>query len=228
MLQLRNRHSNSSVNHDYATIRAEIDPLSDPQGQPSTLHELREIEIGNIEKEIKDVSAALTSRYKSQIVDVPIHLTIYRQGQFDLTLYDLPGIYYGDKHAEELITKMWKRYISKPNALILYTIPCTVDLNTSQALSLAREVDPKGERTLTVATKIDLRVKSSFADNFAKLAGSLGIICVRNRSKEEIESGLSFEDCKLKERQEFEAPDLFFIPQESRGIDSLILKLVQI
>ena len=53
---------------------------------------------------------------------------------------------------------MWKRYISKLNALILYTIPCTVDLNSGQALSFAREVDPKGERTLTVATKLDLRV----------------------------------------------------------------------
>jgi GTPase Era involved in 16S rRNA processing len=103
-------------------------------------------------------------------------------------LYDLPGIYYGDKQVEELIMKMWKRYIQKPNALILYTIPCTVDLNASQALSLAREVDPKGERTLTVATKVDLRVPSTFADNYAKLSGSLGIICVRNRSKEEIES----------------------------------------
>jgi dynamin 1-like protein len=100
---------------------------------------------------------------------VPIHLTIYRQGQFDLTLYDLPGIYYGEKKVEEMIQKMWHRYICKPNALILYTIPCTVDLNTGHALSLAREVDPKGERTLTVATKIDLRVKSSFVEQFAKL-----------------------------------------------------------
>ena len=78
----------------------------------------------------------------------------------------MPGIYYGDKPVEELIGKMWKRYISKPNALILYTIPCTVDLNSGQALSFAREVDPKGERTLTVATKLDLRVQSSFAEEF--------------------------------------------------------------
>jgi dynamin 1-like protein len=111
----------------------------------------------------------LQARYKCQIVDVPIHLTIYRLGQFDLTLYDLPGIYYGEKKVEDMIQKMWHRYISKPNALILYTIPCTVDLNTGHALSLAREVDPKGERTLTVATKIDLRVKSSFVEQFAKL-----------------------------------------------------------
>lgn len=123
---------------------------------------------------------------------------------------------------------MWKSYISNPNALILYTIPCTVDLNTSQALSLARSVDPKGDRTLTVATKIDLRVKSSFAENFAKLSGSLGIICVRNRSKEEIESDMSFEECKQKEVQEFESPDLQFIPAESRGTNCLIIRLVSV
>lgn len=121
---------------------------------------------------------------------------------------------------------MWIRYISKPNSLILYTIPCTVDLNTGHALSLARDVDPKGERTLTVATKIDLRVKSSFAEQFAKLAGSLGIVCVRNRSREEIEAGLSFNDVKQKEKLEFEAPDLNFIPKESRGTENLIQRLV--
>lgn len=90
----------------------------------------------------------------------------------------------------------------------MYTIPCTVDLNTGHALSLAREVDPKGERTLTVATKVDLRVKSSFSEQFAKLQGSLGIVCVRNRSKDEIEAGLSFEDVRKREKLEFEHPDL--------------------
>lgn len=59
---------------------------------------------------------------------------------------------------------MWYRYISRPNALILYTIPSNVDLNAGHALSLAREVDPKGERTLTVATKLDLRDTTSFSD----------------------------------------------------------------
>ena len=121
---------------------------------------------------------------------------------------------------------MWHRYISKPNALILYTIPCTVDLNTGHALSIAREVDPKGDRTLTVATKIDLRVQSSFTEQFLKLKGTLGIICVRNRSKEEIEGGMTFDQVREKERQEFEGPDLAFIPLESRGTENLVLKLV--
>ena len=55
VLQLRNRQPSSSVKHDYATIRAEMDPMHEIQGQPSSLHELREIDIKDIENEIKAI-----------------------------------------------------------------------------------------------------------------------------------------------------------------------------
>ena len=41
--------------NDYATIRAEIDPL-DPDYAQDTLHNLKEIEIAKIEEEIKNIS----------------------------------------------------------------------------------------------------------------------------------------------------------------------------
>jgi len=74
VLQLRNRSASSSVTYDYATIRAEVDQ----DAQHNNLHELREIEIKNIEKEIRDISEALTKLYKTPIVNKAIHLTIYR------------------------------------------------------------------------------------------------------------------------------------------------------
>jgi hypothetical protein len=120
IMQLRNRLPSDAKKQDYATIRAEADPMLG--GEAPQAKEI--LDLNMIEHEIRQLSTELTTRHKAKIVDVPIHLTIYRQGQFDLTLYDLPGIFYGDRQMEDTITHMWRRYISKPNAVILYTIPC--------------------------------------------------------------------------------------------------------
>ena len=47
-------------------------------------------------------------------------------------------------------------YISQPNALILALTAANQDIANSDALKLAKEVDPTGERTIGVITKIDL------------------------------------------------------------------------
>lgn len=47
-------------------------------------------------------------------------------------------------------------YIRPQNALILALSPANADLANSDALQLAREVDPRGDRTIGVITKIDL------------------------------------------------------------------------
>jgi len=48
------------------------------------------------------------------------------------------------------------RYISNPNSIILAISSANTDIATSEALKLAREVDPDGNRTLAVITKLDL------------------------------------------------------------------------
>ena len=47
-------------------------------------------------------------------------------------------------------------YISNPNSLILAISPANYDIANSDALKLAREVDPEGLRTLGVMTKMDM------------------------------------------------------------------------
>jgi len=79
-----------------------------------------------------------------------------------LTLVDLPGLFYGDKEATALIKDMYMNQIKNKNAIILYVTACTNDLNTGEALALARQADPENQRTLTVATKIDLCEKEHF------------------------------------------------------------------
>lgn len=97
------------------------------------------------------------------MLNEPINLRIYKKNYVDLTLVDLPGIYYGDDHATNLIKGMINHYIENVNSIILYVTPASSDLNTGEALSLARKVDPDSRRTLTIATKIDKREKASFA-----------------------------------------------------------------
>jgi len=48
------------------------------------------------------------------------------------------------------------KYITPENALILALTAANTDLANSDALQIARGVDPEGERTIGVVTKIDL------------------------------------------------------------------------
>ncbi|CAL5432422.1 unnamed protein product [Camellia sinensis] len=79
----------------------------------------------------------------------------------NLTLIDLPGL---TKVAVEgqpesivqNIENMVRSYVEKPNCIILAITPANQDVATSDAIKLAREVDPAGERTFGVLTKLDL------------------------------------------------------------------------
>src|ERR1039458_2075180 len=76
-------------------------------------------------------------------------------------MVDLPGItkipIKGQaQDIEDQIKRITYRYISPSNALILALTAANTDLANSDALKMAREVDPLGERTIGVVTKIDL------------------------------------------------------------------------
>jgi dynamin 1-like protein len=47
------------------------------------------------------------------------------------------------------------------NAIILAVTPANADLATSDALRIAREVDPPGDRTIGVLTKVDIMDKGT-------------------------------------------------------------------
>ena len=51
---------------------------------------------------------------------------------------------------------MARTYVKGDNAIILAVTPANADLATSDALHLAREVDPTGDRTIGVLTKLDI------------------------------------------------------------------------
>ncbi|CAG2169289.1 unnamed protein product [Oppiella nova] len=91
----------------------------------------------------------------------PINLKIYSPDVLDLTLVDLPGmtrmaVGNQPKDIDQLIENMLLNYIENDNCLILAVTAANQDLATSDALKLAKDVDPSGERTIGVLTKLDL------------------------------------------------------------------------
>lgn len=69
----------------------------------------------------------------------------------NLTLIDLPGITkvpVGDQPAdiEQQIRDMIMQFITRENCLVLAVTPANTDLANSDALKLAKDVDPQGKR----------------------------------------------------------------------------------
>ncbi|KAL2788849.1 vacuolar ATP synthase catalytic subunit A [Aspergillus keveii] len=126
----------------------------------------------------------------------PINLRIYSPNVLTLTLVDLPGLTkvpVGDqpKDIEKQIRDMVLKYISKPNAIVLAVTAANQDLANSDGLKLAREVDPEGQRTIGVLTKVDLMDEGT--DVVDILAGRiiplrLGYVPVVNRGQRDIEN----------------------------------------
>ncbi|KAM4745553.1 dynamin-1-like protein isoform 3-T3 [Anableps anableps] len=140
----------------------------------------------------------------------PIYLKIYSPNVLNLTLVDLPGITkvpLGDQpeDIEAQVQEMILSFISNPNSLILAVSPANSDLATSDALKLARDVDPDGRRTLLVVSKLDLM--DAGTDALEVLLGRvipirLGIVGVVNRSQHDINTHKTLQD-SMKDEQAF-------------------------
>ncbi|XP_063900299.1 dynamin-1-like isoform X2 [Zophobas morio] len=146
------------------------------------------------------------------VSSVPINLKIYSSHVLNLTLVDLPGLtkvaVKGQPTAiEKLIRDMIMEYIVRPNCLILAISPANSDLANSDALQLAREVDPSGTRTIGVITKLDLMDEGT--DALDALENRLiplrrGYVGVVNRSQKAIEERKSIDEARKEEKQFFE------------------------
>ncbi len=120
------------------------------------------------------------------VSDDPIQLTISSPHVPDLSLIDLPGYIQviGQGQPLELkqkIADLCDKYIQSPN-IILAISAADVDLANSTALRASRRVDPRGERTIGVVTKMDLvdapRGASILTDRKYPLRlGYVGVVC---------------------------------------------------
>ncbi|GAB2270821.1 Phragmoplastin drp1e [Dionaea muscipula] len=163
-----------------------------------------------VRKEIQDETDRVTGKTK-QISPVPIHLSIYSPNVVNLTLIDLPGLTkvavegQPDSIVQD-IENMVRSYVEKPNCIILAISPANQDIATSDAIKLSREVDPAGERTFGVLTKLDLMDKGTNAlDVLEGRAYRLqhpwvGIV---NRSQADINKNVDMIAARCNEREYF-------------------------
>jgi len=126
------------------------------------------------------------------IVNIPIIVTIYSSTCPDLTLVDLPGITRIPLHnsgqpenIEEITKNMALHYAKEPRTIIMAVVPANADLSTSDALKMAKEIDPQGKRTLGVLTKIDIMDRGTNAKRILmnqEVNLSMGYVGVKLRS----------------------------------------------
>lgn len=137
-----------------------------------------------IQRTLTDLNLAVPER--DCVSDDPIQLRIYSPNVPDLSLIDLPGyiqVAGSDQPSElkEKIAELCEKYIKTPN-IILAISAADVDLANSTALRASRRVDPRGERTIGVITKMDLvdadRGASILTDKKYPLRlGYVGVVC---------------------------------------------------
>ncbi|KAK8095416.1 Dynamin-related protein DNM1 [Apiospora kogelbergensis] len=166
-------------------------------------------DFGDVKREIESETSRVAGNNKG-INRQPINLKVYSPFVLNLTLVDLPGLTkvpIGDQPAdiEKQTRTLISEFIAKPNSIILAVSPANVDIVNSEALKLARHVDPLGRRTVGVLTKVDLMDHGTNALDI--LSGrvyplKLGFIGVVNRSQHDIQGNKPMEEA-LKAENEF-------------------------
>eukprot|EP00357_Protocruzia_adherens_P036460 CAMPEP_0114985458 /NCGR_PEP_ID=MMETSP0216-20121206/7870_1 /TAXON_ID=223996 /ORGANISM="Protocruzia adherens, Strain Boccale" /LENGTH=650 /DNA_ID=CAMNT_0002347761 /DNA_START=71 /DNA_END=2023 /DNA_ORIENTATION=- len=177
---------------------------------------------------IKSVAEKLVSQGEL-ITPKPINLKLFRPNSPDLTVIDLPGLSYQEpliQKIKDLVTK----YITSKSTIILNIVPAHVDFSASESLMISKSVDPNGDRTLCVLTKIDhceKNILKKIEDNELNLKHP--IIAVRNRTQDELDQGLSLEEARQREN-EFIAnhEELSRLDSSSKGTKALVVKLVEL
>ncbi|XP_058472979.1 dynamin-1a isoform X3 [Solea solea] len=145
------------------------------------------------------------------ISPVPINLRVYSPNVLNLTLVDLPGmtkVPVGDQPAdiESQIKEMLMQFVTKDNCLMLAVSPANSDLANSDALKIAKEVDPQGVRTIGVITKLDLMDEGTDAKDILEnklLPLRRGYIGVVNRSQKDIDGRKDINAAMAAERKFF-------------------------
>ncbi|XP_039745194.1 dynamin isoform X5 [Pararge aegeria] len=163
-----------------------------------------------VRAEIEAETDRITGSNKG-ISPVPINLRVYSPNVLNLTLIDLPGLTkvpIGDQPVdiEQQIKNMIFQFIRRESCLILAVTPANTDLANSDALKLAKEVDPQGLRTIGVITKLDLMDDGTDARDVLEnklLPLRRGYIGVVNRSQKDIDGRKDISAALAAERKFF-------------------------
>ncbi|XP_077591540.1 dynamin-2 isoform X3 [Stigmatopora nigra] len=168
------------------------------------------VDFEEVRAEIEAETDRITGSNKG-ISNIPINLRVYSPNVLNLTLIDLPGmtkVAVGDQPVdiEHQIRDMLLQFITKDSCLILAVTPANMDLANSDALKIAKEVDPQGLRTIGVITKLDLMDEGTDAKDILEnklLPLRRGYVGVVNRSQKDIDGKKDIRAALAAERKFF-------------------------
>jgi GTP-binding protein EngB required for normal cell division len=170
-----------------------------------------------------------------EVADTPIYVRLKQKTGPTFTLTDVPGITVMSagtrgNNVEKTTTALTRKMIGENDeTLVLVVIPATDDFHNSKALQLAMELDPEGQRTIGVVTKIDNLPPGS--DLVRSMSGAdfplkHGYYAVRNRTQLEINEEMQLDGLKTAEEALFASdPVLQQLPTEQRGMSRLLEKI---
>ena len=192
-------------------------------------------DFAEIRAEIQRETERVTGRNKG-ISNKSINLKIFSPYVLNLTLVDLPGVTKvptGDQpeDVEDQIKAMCYEFINNPNAIILAVTAANSDLVNSDGLKMARAVDPDGERTVGVLTKVDIM---DHGTDCSDILGNRviplrrGYIAVVNRSQKDIQDEIQIRKGLAKETQFFQSHPKYRNMLSRCGTNNLARTLNQI
>lgn len=187
-----------------------------------------------VREEIEAETDRMTGSNKG-ISSYPINLKICSPQVLNLTLIDLPGltkVAVGDQPVdiEEQIRSMIMEFICKDSCIILAVSPANSDLANSDALKLAKSVDPAGVRTIGVITKLDLMDAGTDASDILSnkfLPLRRGYVGVVNRSQKDINGNKDIKAALAAERKFFLSNPAYRSMADKMGTKFLQQKLNQ-
>jgi dynamin 1-like protein len=127
---------------------------------------------------------------------------------------------------ERKILDLCYQFVTPKTAIIMAVSPANQDLANSDALKLARKVDPYGERTIGVLTKIDLMDDGTNCLDviqgkvYPLKLGYIGVVC---RSQKDILSGKLIKEALAAEENFFRTSNIY-APLASRLGTSYLCK----
>ena len=151
-----------------------------------------------------------------------------------LSVIDVPGIFrtttegVTSNEDKALVIDMVQRFIQNERTIILAVLPANVDIATQEILSMAKEVDSQGQRTLGVLTKPDLVDRGAEGDIISLIQGKkhklrLGFCMVRNRGQ--YEANISTAERHRNEMTFFSSGPFSVISKDRLGIPALQARL---
>jgi len=183
-------------------------------------------DFNKVRKEIEIRTEELTGGQKN-ITDSQIVLNVYCKQLYNLSFVDLPGLTKvpvggQPQDIEQKIRDLILSFIKNPNSIILAVVTANTDPATSESLHIAKSVDPNGDRTIAVVTKID--IMDAGTDATELLSGEvipvkLGIIGVINRSQKDINDQKTIEHSLKDENKFFEK----FYPEIAQDHGTVVL-----